>query len=251
MTTAFENRVVLVTGGSTGIGAATALRLANAGARVLVTGRNEATLKESAARHERIHWLVADVGKAEDVARSVAEVRTRFGRLDVLVNNAGMVEIASLADASSEHVRRTLDTNLHGVIESTRAALPLLRQAKGNVVNVVSTVADRPFANMSVYSASKAAVLALTRAWAKELAGDGVRVNAVSPGPIETPIFAPDKLGISPAQLEQMGAAIRELVPMKRFGRSEEVAEVIAFVASSLASYVTGAEYTVGGGIEA
>lgn len=251
MSLTFENQVALVTGGSTGIGAAAALQLAREGAHVLITGRNEATLKASAAKHERIVHLVADVSKPSDVAKSIAEVRSRFGRLDILVNNAGIAEIASLADASEAHVRRMLDTNLHGVIEMTRAALPLLRQVKGNVVNIVSTVADRPFANMSVYSASKAAVLALTRAWAKELAADGVRVNAVSPGPIETPIFVPEKLGVSPAQLEQMGASLLGLVPLSRFGKSEEVAEVIAFVASGRASYVTGAEYTVGGGIEA
>lgn len=251
MSLVFENQVALVTGGSTGIGAAAALGLARAGARVLVTGRNEGTLKTSAAAHERISYLVADVSKPADVQKSIAEIRSRFQRLDILINNAGVAEIASLADASEAHVRRTLDTNLHGVIEMTRAALPLLRQSKGNVVNIVSTVADRPFANMSVYSASKAAVLALTRAWAKELAADGVRVNAVSPGPIETPIFAPEKLGVSPAQLEQMGATILGLVPLARFGKSEEVAEVIAFLASGRASFVTGAEYTVGGGIEA
>lgn len=251
MSLSFDNQVALVTGGSTGIGAAAALQLAREGARVLITGRHENTLKASAERHERISYIVADVSKPADVQRTLAEVRSRFQRLDILINNAGVAEIAPLADASVEHVRRTLDTNLHGVIETTRAALPLLRQAKGNVVNIVSTVADRPFANMSVYSASKAAVLALTRAWAKELASDGVRVNAVSPGPIETPIFAPEKLGISQGQLEQMGATILGLVPLARFGKSEEVAEVISFVASGRASYVTGAEYTVGGGIEA
>ena len=104
---------------------------------------------------------------------------------------------------------------------------------------------------MSVYCASKAAVLALTRAWAQELAAEGIRVNAVSPGPIETPLFTPSKLGISAAELEQMGASVLALVPSKRFGKAEEVAQVIAFLSSSAASYVNGAEYTVGGGMEA
>lgn len=245
----FEEKVVLVTGGSTGIGAATALHFANAGAKVLITGRSEATLVASAKHHANIGWVVADVGRSP--ARAVEEVRSRHGRLDVLVNNAGIAEVAPLEAASVEHVKRTFDINVHGLIETTRLALPLLRKSKGNVVNVASVLGDEPFANMSVYSASKAAVLALTRSWAQELAADGVRVNAVSPGPIETPIFAPEKLHITAQQLEEMGAAVLGLVPSKRFGKPEEVANVIAFLASARASYVTGAQYTVGGGIEA
>jgi NAD(P)-dependent dehydrogenase (short-subunit alcohol dehydrogenase family) len=246
-----EQKVALVTGGSTGIGAAVALQLARGGAKVLITGRNEETLRASAARHENIAYLVADIGKPADAARSVHEVKSRFGRLDVLVNNAGILELAPLAEASLEHVRRTLDINVVGLIETTRNALPLLKPSKGVIVNVTTVIADQPFANMSVYCASKAAVLALTRAWAQELGPDGVRVNAVSPGPVATPMFSTQKLGLTQAGLDQLGAGVLQLVPMKRFGEPEEVAQVIAFLASSASSYVTGAQYTVGGGIEA
>jgi NAD(P)-dependent dehydrogenase (short-subunit alcohol dehydrogenase family) len=250
MSRSFDNRVALVTGGGTGIGAATAYLLAEGGARVLITGRSEATLKASAKQHANISYLVADVAKPADAARTIETVK-KLGGLDVLVNNAGILEIAPLADASAEHVRRTLDTNLGGLIELTRLALPLLRATKGNIVNLATVVADQPFANMSVYCASKAGVLALTRAWAQELAGDGIRVNAVSPGPIETPMFSAEKLGISAPALEQLGAGVLSLVPTKRFGKPDEVAQVVAFLASGAASYVTGAQYSVGGGIEA
>jgi NAD(P)-dependent dehydrogenase (short-subunit alcohol dehydrogenase family) len=246
-----EQKVALVTGGSTGIGAAAAHQLAGSGVKVLITGRHEETLRASAARHPNISYVVADIGKASDAARSVNEVATRFGRLDILINNAGILEIAPLAQATTEHIRRTLDINVTGLIETTRAALDLLKKSKGTIVNIATVIADQPFANMSVYCASKAAVLALTRSWAQELAADGIRVNAVSPGPVETPMFSPAKLGITAPQLEAMGASILELVPSKRFGKAEEVAQVIAFLASSAASYVTGAQYTVGGGIEA
>lgn len=246
----FEDKIALVTGGSTGIGAAAALELAKHGAKVLITGRHEATLKESAARHPNLSYLVADIGK--EPGRAIEEIKKLHrGRLDVLVNNAGIAEMTPLADATLEHVRRTFDTNVFGLVEITRFALPLLRQTKGNIVNVASVVADEPFPNMSIYSASKAAVLALTRAWAQELGADGVRVNAVSPGPIDTPIFDPSKTGLSAKQLEELGASILQRVPLARFGKAEEVARVIAFLASDRAAFVTGAQWTIGGGIEA
>jgi NAD(P)-dependent dehydrogenase (short-subunit alcohol dehydrogenase family) len=251
MSKPFENKVALVTGGSTGIGAAVAKQLAERGAKVIITGRTESTLRTAAAQHSAITFVVADVASAADATRTIDEVKRRHGALDVLVNNAGIAEVAPLSDASPAHARRTFDTNVLGLIELTRLALPLLRHSKGNIVNVASVIADEPFANMSVYCASKGAVVALTRSWAQELAAEGVRVNVVSPGPIETPIYQPDKLKLSAAQVQELAGQVLAKVPSNRFGKPEEVAEVISFVASSAASYVTGAQYTVGGGIEA
>jgi NAD(P)-dependent dehydrogenase (short-subunit alcohol dehydrogenase family) len=251
MTKPLENRIALVTGGSTGIGAAVAYELAENGAKVLITGRNEATLRASAERHENIAFVVADIAEPAGAARSIEQVKKRWDRLDILVNNAGILEIAPLDAVTRDHVHRTFATNVEGLIETTRLALPLLKASRGNIVNVATVVADQPFANMSVYCASKAAVLALTRSWAQELGPDGIRVNAVSPGPIETPMFSAGKLGVSEAQLQGLGAAILGQVPLGRFGKPEEVARVIGFVASPAASYVTGSQFSVGGGIEA
>jgi NAD(P)-dependent dehydrogenase (short-subunit alcohol dehydrogenase family) len=251
MTKTLENRKALVTGGSTGIGAAVAVELAENGAEVLITGRNEATLRASAERHPNIAYVVADIADPAGAARSIEQVKRRWDRLDILVNNAGILEMAPLAAVTSEHVRRTFATNVEGLIETTRLVLPLLKASRGNIVNLATIVADQPFANMSIYCASKAAVLALTRSWAQELGPDGIRVNAVSPGPIETPMFSAGKLGVSEEQLQGIGAAILGQVPLGRFGKPEEVARVIGFLSSPAASYVTGAQFSVGGGIEA
>jgi NAD(P)-dependent dehydrogenase (short-subunit alcohol dehydrogenase family) len=244
-----ESKVALVTGGSTGIGRAVALELAQGGAQVVVTGRHEHQLRETVTQHTGITSVVADVARLADAATTLEEVRCRHHRLDILVNNAGIAPVAPLSDATPEHVRQIFDVNVSGLIEVTRHALPLLRQTRGTIVNVASVAADQPFANLSVYSASKAAVLALTRAWARELAAQGIRVNVVSPGPIETPILG--KTGLSKEQLDELGSGMMSQVPLGRFGKPEEVASVVGFLASPQSSFVTGAQYAVGGGIEA
>jgi NAD(P)-dependent dehydrogenase (short-subunit alcohol dehydrogenase family) len=242
---------VLVTGGSTGIGAAVALQFAERGAHVIVSGRREETLRQSADQHQHIEYVVADAADPKQARHLIDEVSRRLGRLDVLVNNAGVAEIAPLDTATPEHTRALFDINVRGLIETTRLALPLLRESKGTIINIASVVADRPFAQMSVYSATKAAVLALTRAWAKELGADGIRVNAVSPGPIETPLYAPEKLKLPQERIAEFAGNVLQMVPAGRFGQANEVAEVISFLASPAASYVNGAQYAVGGGIEA
>jgi NAD(P)-dependent dehydrogenase (short-subunit alcohol dehydrogenase family) len=244
-----ESKVALVTGGSTGIGRAVALELSQSGAQVIVSGRHERELRETATRHAGITWVVADVSRPADAAALLEEVRRRHRRLDILVNNAGIAPVAPLPDATPEHVRRVFDVNVHGLIEVTRHALPLLRQTRGTIVNVASVAADQPFANLSVYSASKAAVLALTRAWAQELASLGIRVNVVSPGPIETLIL--EKTGLPRERIDEIGSGMMSQVPLGRFGKPEEVAAVVGFLVSPQSSFVTGAQYAVGGGIEA
>ena len=247
----FVDQVILVTGGSTGIGAATADYFARAGAKVVISGRTESSIRTSAARHGNISYVVADIARSEDCARVIAEVRDLYGRLDVLVNNAGICEIMPLSRLDAAHVKRTFDINVFGLIELTRLALPMLTSSKGTIVNIASTQSEMPMASTSVYAASKAAVLALTRAWAKELAPLGIRVNAVSPGAVETAILTPEKLGVTPQEVEAMARGVVSMVPLARLGKPEEVAPLIAFLASSTASFITGAQYHVAGGLEA
>ena len=241
-----ENRVALVTGGNSGIGLSVAQRLAQDGYHVVITGRREDALKAAAATHENISYVVADASSSDGASKAMASVKERHGRLDLLVNNAGIAPGSPLAQTTDEHFDDIFGTNVRGVVSSTREALPMLRDSKGHVINISSAVAQRPIAGMSVYSASKAAVSSLTKSWARELAPEGIRVNAVNPGPIETPIF--EKQEMSAEEAAQMVGFITSMVPMSRFGQSNEVANVVSFLASDQSGYVTASEYLVDGG---
>jgi len=242
-------KIALVTGGSTGIGAAVAKDLAEDGFKVLITGRNENTLIESASQHQNIDWIISDVSKHDDVVKTISHIKKTYKQLDVLVNNAGIATPIPFEQITLEHYDDIFNINVRGLIDVTLTALPLLKESKGNIVNIASIVADDPFPGFSIYSASKGAVITLTKGLAKEFAEYGIRVNAISPGPIATPLF--NKMNLSEQEQEGMGESIKELVPLGRFGTSEEVANTVGFLASDKASYVTGAQYKVDGGIAA
>ena len=244
-----SKKVALVTGGSTGIGSAIAIQLAENGLQVVITGRTESTLKTSAGQHANISYIVADVAKPEDVKKTIAHMKSTFGRLDVLVNNAGIAPSVPFEQFTLDHFDNLYNTNVRGLVDITHKALPLLKKSKGNIINITSVVADKPMPGFLIYSSTKGAVITLTKGLAKELAPFGIRVNAVSPGPIETPLF--DKIGMNEKEMENMAGAISQMVPLGRFGTVDEVASVVTYLASEQASYVTGAQYKVDGGFGA
>ncbi|MGW2670718.1 SDR family NAD(P)-dependent oxidoreductase [Streptomyces sp. NPDC001272] len=241
-----NSRVVVITGAGTGIGRATARAFAAEGAHVVAIGRRSEPLKETAAGHDRITPLPVDItaeGEPERIVRSVLET---YGRLDVLANNAGIVRSGALGTLLPEMITSQLATNLVAPVLLAQAALPLLEASSGVIVNVSTSVGQRAWPGSSVYAATKTALELLTRSWAVELAPRGIRVVAVAPGAIDTPIG--EHQGLTPERM----AAVREWqlarTPLARIGRPEEVAWAITQLAAPAASFVTGVVLPVDGG---
>ncbi len=237
----FDDLVALVTGGASGIGAATAALLADRGARVAIVDR------EPARAPERGSAFVADVTDDASVRAAVDEAAAELGGLDVLVNDAGIGAVGDVAANDDDEWRRVLDVNVVGVARVTRAALPYLRPARGAIVNVSSAVAMVGVPGRALYSASKGAVLALSLAMAADLAGEGVRVNAVVPGTADTPWIG--RLLESAPDPAAERAALEARQPIGRLVTAEEVAHAVAYLASPLSGSTTGSVLAVDGGM--
>jgi NAD(P)-dependent dehydrogenase (short-subunit alcohol dehydrogenase family) len=245
---AMKNKVVIVTGGSSGIGLAAAQMFAAAGAKVVITGRRESALDAAVTQNPNLAALAADASQPEDVERTIGHAVDKFGRLDVLVNNAGAGAILPLADATAARIGDIFAVNVVGPSLLAAAALPHLKTSRGTIVNVSSTYGHRPIAGLSHYAASKAALEQLTRCWALELAPLGIRVNGVAAGPTESGALT-GMMRLTAEQAEAVKAQERERIPLRRRGEPDDVARWILSLADPAASWVTGQVIAVDGGL--
>jgi len=239
--------VALVTGASSGIGAATVIAFAEAGWEVMAAGRDEGRLEEVADVSDSIAIWSGELTESEDCDELVGDTIDEFGHLDCLVNNAGVIVRASVADTTDEDWRYTMGINLDAPFYLSRAALPHLAQSAGSIVNIASDWGLKGGERAAAYCASKGAIVQLTRAMAIDHARDGLRINAVCPGDIDTPMLA-NEAEESGVNLEEYLERAAEGNPNGRIGTPEEVAALILFLASDNATHITGTAIPIDGG---
>jgi NAD(P)-dependent dehydrogenase (short-subunit alcohol dehydrogenase family) len=243
-----SDKVVILTGGSSGIGRSAALRFARQGHKVLVTGRHAGPLGEAVAEHPNLVGLVADAASAEDASRTVAKAVDLWGRVDALINNAGAGAILPLVDTTADRIMDIFSVNVFGPSLLASAAVPHLSATRGTIINVSSTFGHKPAAGLSHYAASKAALEHLTRCWALELAPLGIRVNAVAAGPTESGALT-GMMRLTSEQAAAVKERERARIPLGRRGIPEDVADWIVRLAGSAADWTTGQVIAIDGGL--
>ena len=241
-----DNKVAVITGGNSGIGLATAKLFAQEGAKLTITGRNQDTLAKAVAEigHDTL-GVVSDTANLKEIDALYEQVNHKFGKIDVLVVNAGVFIAAPLADFTEEMFDQTSDINFKGAFFSVQKALPYLNDG-ASIIITSSGVSTKGMATASAYAATKAAVRSLARGFSAELLDRKIRVNVLSPGPIETPIFG--RSGASAEQIEGMKGYMADITPIKRLGTSEEMAKGFLYLASDDSEYMVGADLVLDGG---
>lgn len=243
----FKNKVVVVTGGNSGIGLDTVKAFLNEGAKVVFSGRRQEALDEaSALLSGDFKAVLADQSKPSDNHKLIQEAVNAYGKIDVLFANAGVAFFAPAHEIDEGHFDSQFDINIKGPMFLVKHAIPHLNDG-GSIIFNTSIVHQKGFEGAAVYSATKGALRAYNKVLVTELAPRGIRVNSIAPGPIGTPIYG--KMGMPEEAIDQMGAGFASLVPLKRFGEPQEIANAVLFLASDDASYVNGVELSVDGGL--
>jgi NAD(P)-dependent dehydrogenase (short-subunit alcohol dehydrogenase family) len=242
-----EDKVALITGGTTGIGLATAKLFHAEGAKVFVTGRSKAGIEEARKQLPKdVEVLSSDTANMDDVRALAQTIKAKAGAVDVLFVNAGIARFLPIESVTPQLFDEQFNINVRGAYFTIQQILPLMSSG-GSIVLTTSVVADLGLTTTSIYSATKAALSSLARTLANELAVRGIRVNEISPGPIETPIFG--KMGVSADQADEMKGMMQSMVPLKRLGSADEVAQAALFLASADSSFLLGAKVRIDGGL--
>lgn len=240
-----NGKLAVVTGGNSGIGYASAKKLKENGAKVIITGRDENRVN-NAAQELDVTGEVADVSDLQAIKNLVHKIEAEHGKADILFVNAGIFQPAPVGQICEEMFDHQMGINFKGAVFTIESFLPILKDG-ASIINLSSVNAYTGMPNTAVYAASKAALNSYTRTAATELAPRKIRVNAVNPGPVQTPIFS--KTGMEEDQLNGFAQAMQNRVPLKRFGQPEDIANLVAFLASDESSFMTGGEYNIDGGI--
>lgn len=242
-----QGKVALITGGNSGIGLETARRFVLEGAKVAIVGRNQQELDQATKSiGSNVISIQADVSKLSDLDKMVSQVKEAYGKIDILFANAGIASFASITDATEAHFDSHFDINVKGLFFTVQKCLPIIKNG-GNIIVNSSIAGFTAAPGLSVYSATKAAVRSFARTWSLDLKERKIRVNSISPGPIETPIF--NKMGLSETDRNQFIEHILGDSPLGRMGTPDEIAKAMVFLASDDSSYVTGINLCVDGGL--
>ena len=242
-----DGKIAVITGGNSGIGLATAKEFVNEGAKVVITGRNQLTIDDALqSLGGNATGLKCDVSSLSDLDNLCEIVKKKHGHIDIIFANAGIAFANVLGETDEKSVDSHININIKGVFFTIQKALPLLVDGS-SIILTASIVKDKGFANFSIYSATKAAVRSFAKSWATDLKERKIRVNSISPGPIETPILS--RMGMSEEELKVYGEQFASQVPLFRLGQPEEIAKTALFLASSDSSFINGADIPVDGGL--